>query len=229
MGFLDFLTREARATACHREVELNRRFAPDVYLGVADVIGTDGLPCDHLVVMRRMPVARRLATLVREGVDVTDGLRRVARLVTAFHERTATSAAIAAAPSPEAVRRNWEDNFAQMQRFVGAVLDPEVACRVELLARRYLDGRGPLLEQRVATGMVRDGHGDLLGDDIFLLEDGPRILDCIEFDDRLRHGDVLADVAFVAMNLEGLGAPELGQVFLDWYSEFSAYPPPPLP
>ena len=226
MGFLDFSTREARQAACHREVELNRRIAPDVYLGVADVIGTDGRPCDHLVVMRRMPAGRRLATLVRDGADVADGLRQVARLVTAFHERAATSATIAAAAAPEAVRRNWEDDFAQMERFVGPVLDAGTARRVELLARRYLDGRRPLFEHRVAAGMVRDGHGDLLAEDIFLLEDGPRILDCIEFDDRLRHGDVLADVAFLAMDLERLGAPDLARRFLDWYAEFSAYPHP---
>jgi predicted kinase len=62
----------------------------------------------------------------------------------------------------------------------------------------------------------------LLADDIFCLDDGPRILDCIEFDDRLRYGDVLADVCFLAMDLERLGAPELGQRFLGWYREFSA-------
>ena len=69
---------------------------------------------------------------------------------------------------------------------------------------------------------MRDGHGDLLADDIFCLDDGPRILDCIEFDDRLRHGDVLADVAFLAMDLERVGAADLGGRFLSWYREFAA-------
>lgn len=221
MGFLDFSTREAREAACRSEVALNRRMSPDVYLGVADVRGPDGRPCDHLVVMRRMPVDRRLSTLVRAGADVADGVRLVAREVAAFHERVRTSPQIAAAGSPASVRRNWEDNFRQMAASVGPVLDPGGAARVEFLARRYLDGRGPLLEHRMAAGMVRDGHGDLLADDIFLLDDGPRILDCIEFDDRLRHGDVLADVAFLAMDLERLGSPALADRFRDWYDEFS--------
>ncbi|HUV11545.1 MAG TPA: AAA family ATPase, partial [Acidimicrobiia bacterium] len=69
---------------------------------------------------------------------------------------------------------------------------------------------------------VRDGHGDLLAADIFCLPDGPRILDCIEFDDRLRHGDVLADLAFLAMDLERLGAPALATALLTWYREFTA-------
>ena len=66
LNFVDLTTREARERICHREVELNRRIAPDVYLGVADVTGPDGEICDHLVVMRRMPDDRKLSTLVRE-------------------------------------------------------------------------------------------------------------------------------------------------------------------
>lgn len=221
-GFLDFSSRVARETACHSEVELNRRLAPDVYLGVADVRAEDGTLCDHLVVMRRMPADRRLATLVREGHPVQDGLRAVARAVAVFHDACETSPQIAGAASPARVRANWEANFREMAPFVGAVLDPADFARVKVLARRYLDGRRALLEERIRRGLVVDGHGDLLAEDIFLLDDGPRILDCIEFDDRLRHGDVLADVTFLAMDLERLGAPELGDRFLDWYVEFSA-------
>ncbi|HSR22321.1 MAG TPA: AAA family ATPase, partial [Candidatus Eisenbacteria bacterium] len=218
-----------REAACRREVELNRRLAPDVYLGVAEVRDPEGRPCDHLVVMRRMPVGRRLSALVRAdagAAGVAEGVRQVARQVAGFHERAATSPEIAAAGSAASVARNWEDNFRQMAPFVGPVLDPALASRAQWLARRYLAGRGPLLEHRAAAGMVRDGHGDLLADDIFLLDDGPRILDCIEFDDRLRHGDVLADVAFLAMDLERLGAPGLAARFLDWYREFSGHPHP---
>ena len=73
LGFLDFRDREARRSACEREVELNRRLSPDVYLGVADIVtGPDGRVCDHLVVMRRMPDDRRLSTLVATGADVDD-------------------------------------------------------------------------------------------------------------------------------------------------------------
>src|SRR5207244_1110553 len=115
------------------------------------------------------------------------------------------SPTISEAATVAAVRRNWEDNFAAVRRFAGPVLDREQTGEVEALAVRYLDGRGPLFDRRIADGWLRDGHGDLLADDIFCLPDGPRILDCIEFDDRLRYGDVLADVAFLAMDLERLG------------------------
>jgi predicted kinase len=92
---------------------------------------------------------------------------------------------------------------------------------VASLVRRYLAGRAPLFDRRIALGAVRDGHGDLQAEDIFCLDDGPRILDCIEFDDELRHGDVVADIAFLAMDLERLGAPGAAANFLARYREFS--------
>jgi uncharacterized protein len=224
LGFLDFSTREARLQACRREVELNRRLSPDVYLGVADVVGPGGEPCDHLVVMRRMPNERRLATLLARGQGWADCLRSVARQVAALHASTPTSAEraeIGEVATRDAVASNWRDNFDTLRPFVGEVLDPDDTARAEHLAMGYLDGRQPLFAHRIATGQVRDGHGDLLAEDIFCLDDGPRILDCLEFDDRYRYGDVLLDAAFLAMDLERLGHPDTARQFLAWYGEFS--------
>jgi hypothetical protein len=220
-GFLDFSDRRRREQACHREVELNRRLAPDVYLGVADVLGVDGEPCDHLVVMRRMPPERRLAAFVRDGEPVDDVLADVARRMAAFHAAAPTSEEIAAAGRRDAVQAIWESSFALLGPFIGPVLDPDTCERVVALVRRYLAGRAQLFDRRIALGAVRDGHGDLQAEDIFCLDDGPRILDCIEFDDQLRHGDVVADVAFLAMDLERLGAPEAAATFLARYREFA--------
>ena len=84
-----------------------------------------------------------------------------------------------------------------------------------------------MLLDRINRGRVLDGHGDLLADDTYCLDDGPRVLDCLEFDDRLRWGDVLYDVAFLAMDLERLGRSDLARLFLDGYREFSAESHPP--
>jgi aminoglycoside phosphotransferase family enzyme/predicted kinase len=222
LDFVDLSSRQVRERICHREVELNRRLAPDVYLGVADVVGPDGDVCDHLVVMRRMPEDRRLSSLVRDGADVDDDIREIARVVASFHARAETSTHISQAGRADAVRAKWGDTFGTVEPYLGTVLNAEDEQRVRTLARRYLDGRGALFDRRIAEGKVVDGHGDLLADDIFCLDDGPRILDCVEFDDEIRYGDVLADVCFLAMDLERVGAPELGGRFLAWYRELSA-------
>jgi aminoglycoside phosphotransferase family enzyme/predicted kinase len=227
LGFLDFSTEPARREACHREVALNRRLAPDVYLGVADVTGPDGRSCEHLVVMRRMPEERRLSTLIATGAPVDEELRRIAHLVAAFHGRSERSTDIAAAGSRDALRARWTASFDQVRPFHGTVLDPRVAPEVERLTLRFLAGREPLFDARLRDNCVVDGHGDLLADDIFCLPDGPRILDCLEFDDQLRHLDRLDDAAFLAMDLEHLGVPDLAARFLAWYVEFVGDLAPP--
>lgn len=219
LGFLDFRTVAARRTACHREVALNRRLAPDVYLGVADLHDVDGSVCEHLVVMRRMPPDRRLATLVTEGADVEGALWDVAHLLGAFHGRAERTPAAADAAGIDATRARWRTNTEALRDLEDPGLDRATLERVQELADAYLDGRGPLFATRVAAGRAIDGHGDLLADDIFCLDDGPRVLDCLEFDDALRLGDGLADAAFLAMDLERLGRPDLGQRFLEHYAD----------
>lgn len=109
----------------------------------------------------------------------------------------------------------------------GFGLDDAAEAEVERLVRRYLAGRKPLFDTRVAQGRVVDGHGDLPAQDIFCLDDGPRVLDCLEFDDRLRYVDGLDDAAFLAMDLEQLGAPGAAAYFLAQYGEYSGDPAPP--
>jgi hypothetical protein len=76
LPFVDLSTRERRKALCHREVELNRRLAPDVYLGVLSVSGPQGEPLDHLVAMRRMPAARGLSRLIGDDPEVGSHARR---------------------------------------------------------------------------------------------------------------------------------------------------------
>ena len=217
LGFLDFTSRETRLAACRREVELNRRLSPDVYLGVADVLDAAGEPCEHLVVMRRMPADRRLSTLVLEGAPVHEALDDLAGMIARFHATAERSPEADRAAGRDALAGRWAANTAGLGPLAGRFVDASAVKAIDALARHYLAGREPLFEARVAAGRARDGHGDLLADDIFLLDDGPRVLDCLEFDDALRFDDVLADVAFLAMDLERLGRPDLAEQFLAAY------------
>src|SRR6185437_9115019 len=196
-------------------------------LGVADVNGVDGRPCDHLVVMHRMPEDRRLATLLAAGAPLDDPVRQLARMLAAFHAGARRGPEITAAGGRDALRARWVDHFTELQRFHDTVVDGALMVELEDLALSFLDGRKPLLTARQRAGRIVDGHGDLLTADIFCLEDGPRVLDCLEFDDRLRYLDGLDDAAFLAMDLEYRGAAQLAARFLDWYAEFAGDPAPP--
>jgi predicted kinase len=96
-------------------------------------------------------------------------------------------------------------------------LDADVDGEIHSLVNRWIKGRQGLFDARIEAGRVCDGHGDLQAEDIFCLDDGVRILDCIEFSDQLRYGDVCADVAFLAMDLERLGRADAAKQFLDHY------------
>lgn len=219
-GFLDFSDREARAEDCRREVVLNRRLAPDVYLGVADLV-LDGRPVDHAVVMRRLPTSRRLSVLLGNPSAARPCVRQVARLLAGFHARTARSKLIDAAATVDALTAGWNANFREVAPFVGDVLHAPTDAAIVEMVERYLAGRGALVQDRIDRGQICDGHGDLQAADVFCLDDGPRILDCIEFDDRLRYADVAADLAFLLMDLERLGAPALAGALRSDYEELA--------
>jgi uncharacterized protein len=216
LGFIDQSTVAKRRAACDEEVDLNRRFSPDVYLGVAEVRGPEGLR-EPLVMMRRLPDDARLSTLVEAGADVRGALHDVVARVAAVHSAAAPRPAWDATATRAAVQGRWEAGFEQLRSLGEVGLDPDVTDRVEQLARAYLAGRTPLFESRIAQGAIRDGHGDLLAEDIFCLPDGPRILDCLDFDEALRVGDVLADIGFLAMDLEHLGRTDLAETVLNDY------------
>jgi uncharacterized protein len=218
--FLDNSTRERRLANARAEVALNRRLAPDVYLGLLDIV-RDGEAVDHLIEMRRMPADRVLTRLLGTP-EGPDQLRRVARTVAAFHAAQPTTPAAVRCAGIEATRHRWDQNLREMAELNSSLLPRDRLDEIGRLAHEYLDGRAPLFRQRIEEGLAREGHGDLLAADIYCLDDGPRILDCLAFDEDLRVGDVLADVAFLVMDVERLAGPELADRLLDWYQEFSA-------
>jgi aminoglycoside phosphotransferase family enzyme/predicted kinase len=226
LTFLDHTTVAARRATCEREVVLNRRFAPDVYLGVGEFRGPDTDVPEPVVVMRRMPAERRLSRLVREGASVDGALRGVARLLAAHHARATRSREVNEQGTRDAVSSRWEASFAEVRALSGNGTAPDGVAEVEGLVRRYVAGREPLFGMRIEQGRVVDGHGDLLAEDVFCLDDGPRVLDCLEFDDKLRYVDGLDDAAFLAMDLEQLGVPRTAERFLAAYCDYSGDPAP---
>jgi len=227
--FVDFRALEDRRSACEEEVRVNRRLAPDVYLGVAQTRLGDRV-LDYGVVMRRLPDDRSLAAMVADGDPrVAQGLRSLATSLATFHAASERSPEIDRGGDVDTVRDLWDASIRSLRSgATGGVEDRKLA-EVDRLAQRFLRGRGALFAERVALGRVCDGHGDLQASDVFLLDDGPRVLDAVEFDRRLRHADVIADAAFLAMDLERLGAPEDAASFLaDYQSAAGEVFPPPL-
>jgi len=228
LGFLDFTTLARRRLFCHEELRLNRRLTTDVYLDVLGVTGSTTAPklggagreLEVAVVMRRLPAERMLDRLVVEDAAPPELLDAIGRTVARFHDSAETGGEIDELGGIETIRRNWEENFAQTDALGPDVL-PEATRRV---VREYvtamLEREAGRFAARVAAGRSRDCHGDLQAQHVCCVEP-LQIFDCIEFNHRFRFGDVTGEIAFLAMDLERLGRPDLATRFLNAYLDES--------
>lgn len=227
-GFLDFTTLEARRFFCEEEVRLNRRLTSDVYLGIVEVkaenghvhIGGSGEVIDYAVQMRRLPEDRMLPSLLAAGEVTSATMQQLARLLATFHARAETGQAINQDGTMATILRNWEENFAQTRPYLDWPLSREAYDTIRSRVLTFCRLRAARFDQRIVDGRIRDGHGDLRAEHICLTEP-IAIFDCIEFNHRFRYGDVAADVAFLAMDLEALGVADLSQAFVQAYVEHS--------
>lgn len=216
-GFIDLRDVDERTRVCRNEVDLNRRLAPDVYEGLGQFVGPDGV-AEPVVVMRHMPEDRRLSTLVSAGASEFDAyVDRVAEVLADFHRRAGRGDDVIRDSEPPAIRQLWRDNLDELRSLDSGLVERSLLDEIAAMSQSYLAGRTALFTARIEGGRAVDGHGDLLADDIFCLDDGPRILDCLEFDDRLRHGDAVLDIAMLAMDLERLGRADLADRLVSTY------------
>jgi len=227
LGFVDFRSPERRRAACEDEVRLNSRLAPGTYLGVVPVVergdgtlglGGGGRVVDWAVRMERLDDDARADTMLARGALTVAHLDAVAEAIAGFHAGAAVPQDAAARwGSREAVERNVRDNFEQTAFAVPDRVDAATAREVERAQRAFLDRHGALFAARVASGRVRDGHGDLRLEHVYF-DRGLRIIDCVEFDERYRVADACADVAFLSMDLAAHDRVDLGERFLARYA-----------
>jgi uncharacterized protein len=227
LGFLDFTTLSAREAACRAEVELNRRLAPQVYLGVAPVtrdadgprLSGDGPVIDFAVHMRRLPDRDRADVRLSEGRLDHAAIEAITAAVAAFHEGASRGPEIDAFGSLDRIADNAQENFRQTKGTVEHYLQPPEAAELERFQLGFLREHADRFAARVRTGRICDGHGDLRLEHVYLADDGAlSIIDCIEFNERFRYADVCADIAFLAMDLARLGRMDLSEHCLASYA-----------
>lgn len=226
--FLDFSTIGARRRACEAEVLLNERLAAGTYFGIVPVrrgkdgrchFGPDGEVVDWAVHMLRLPDALRADERLREGRLTAEHVDAIASALADFHARSRSDATTAAAGTVAAISRNVCDNFAEVDPTEDGLLTRTEADEVERWQLDFLRTRSRVFERRQAEGRARDGHGDLRLDHLYIGDEGElTIVDCIEFDDRFRHGDVCSDIAFLSMDLAAHGRVDLAERLLARYA-----------
>lgn len=230
LGFLDFSTPERRRHDCEEEVRLNRRLAPRVYLGVVPVAQTetgvrvegDGPVVEWAVKMERLPPDATLRERLRRGAVGAAWVEALAERVAGFHRAAPADGRGAAFGSFETVAGNARENLEQSAGHVGTTLSRAVHGRLQSLLERALTDLRPLIEGRARRGVPREVHGDLHLEHVYLFPDRPApddlvIVDCIEFNERFRFTDPVADMAFLVMDLTFQGRRDLARRFADAY------------
>jgi uncharacterized protein len=227
LGFLDFTTLERRRFFCEEEVRLNRRLTHDVYLGVVELNGSDSLAFgdpgptrEVAVMMRRLPANRMLDDLVRRDAAGPELVEELGGIVAKFHAGAPTGGEINALGSLSVVRANWDENFAQTAGLSEEVLPEESRRALQGWVRAFTERQAARFEARITAGRIRDCHGDLQAQHVCCTEP-IQIFDCIEFNHRFRYGDVAGEIAFLAMDLDRLGRPDLALRFVNAYLEAS--------
>jgi uncharacterized protein len=229
LGFLDFRTLASRKAACEAEVNLNARLAPGVYLGVFPIRrGADGAHhatpgegeiVDWAVRMKRLPDARRADVLLSHGRLEPAIVDRLAVQIARFHENASAGPEIARYGAPASVGESVGENFTQTRAAIGDYLPLKQAREIERWQTDFLVDHAARFEERARAGRVRDGHGDLRLEHVYV---GPgdrlTVLDCIEFNDRFRFADVCSDLAFLCMDLAWNRRVDLAERLLARYA-----------
>jgi aminoglycoside phosphotransferase family enzyme/predicted kinase len=232
-GFVDFDTIAKRRHYCDEEVRLNRRLAPDVYLGVVAVTRRDahlefegnGDVVEWAVKMRRLPDEATLQKLLQQGKVCDEVIERLARRIATFHAEVESGEHVAAYGRFPVVANNARENLEQSVNQVGTTVSKSVFERTRALTEEALALHQPLIDRRAEHNVPRDTHGDLrLGHVYYFPTREPPadlvVIDCIEFNERFRFADPVSDMAFLFMGLVYQGRRDLAQAFAEAY--FSA-------
>lgn len=238
LTFLDFRTIERRRHFAEEEVRLNRRLAPGVYLGVVPVtrdgervaVEGSGEVVEWAVKMTRLPEEATLGARLRRGEDVSGVVEVLAQRIAAFHAAAESGPDISAGGGWEVVARNARENFQQAEPAVGTTVSRNVFDRLRERTEAALDELRPVIEERAERGVPRDTHGDLRLEHVYVFPereppDDLAIVDCIEFSERFRFADPVADMAFLVMDLAFAGRRDLARALAEGYFRASGDEP----
>lgn len=230
LPFLDFSTLPLREHFCHEEVRINRPWAPGIYLEAVPVrYGLEGFHfegegqiVDWAVKMKRLPESVTLRSRLTDGSLTTNDLERVAKSIAQVHQDSARTRADEAERAIESFTRQWNDNWSFAETLPADIIPRDMTEKLQALSTYWMNRLRDVLRLRGEQGWIRDVHGDLRLEHVFLFPDQAPphdivIIDGIEFDPTLRQIDIAADMAFLTMELSFLGHRDLAEIFADSY------------
>lgn len=222
--FLDASTLALRRKYCQLELTLNRRTAPDIYLGMVPItetagvlrLGGAGKVIEWVVKMRRLPEARMMDKLIAQRAVTRREIAQIGERLASFFRKAGRSRAITHYGEPAQVESLLLGNVNECQLFVGKLLPESDRDFLRACYRQWISLYLPVLARRARDGRIIDGHGDLRCENI-CLTNPPNIFDCVEFEPAFRCADQVNDFSFLVMDLEFRRRMDLANVLVQTY------------
>ncbi len=222
LGFLDFSTLEKRRHFCRREIQLNRRLCPEIYLDAVPIYETAsgfsfkprGKTVEYAVQMRELPHGCFLIELLKKNLVGEKEINRVISTLHRFYQAETPTTEIEQWGTPEKLKISTDENFTQVERFIGKTISHAAFEAIGHYTNQFYKLNENLFRERIQQHRILDCHGDLHLDHVHLTPEATTIFDCIEFNDRFRFIDIANDLAFLAMDFDFEGRTDLGNLFL---------------
>ncbi|MEO8839293.1 MAG: phosphotransferase, partial [Herbaspirillum sp.] len=205
LPYVDFSTPERRLEVCHRELVLNQRTAPMLYVAVRRItleangcmtFDGSGELLDAVVEMVRFDEDTLFDKLAVQGQLTPAVMTQLARTIARFHINAPIEICDSAATRMATVLDTNEKSLTGSGIFI-----PKTITSLSAALWHTFDRHVTLLNARGQAGKVRRCHGDMHLRNICLVRGVPILFDCLEFDEALATIDVLYDLAFLLMDL----------------------------
>ena len=228
-SFVDFSTLEKRQWFCEEEVRLNRRLAPDVYLGVVPITGSptspeiegQGAPFEFAVKMKQFSAQQEIHHILRDEAQGEKLISQLADSIATFHSQVEKAGEYSLYGSPDDVLKAINECFDELPAHLLSQTSQKSLTAINRWLQTEWTKVSDIVLQRKHDGFFRECHGDLHLGNITTFEGHVCVFDALEFEPRLRWIDVMSEIAFLVMDLEKHGYLELATVFLNRYLELT--------
>lgn len=220
-GFLDFSTIEKRKYYCQRELKLNQRLCPEIYLKVLPItksdriiVGGKGKIIDWALMMKKFPQEKILSESLKKKNLSQSSLKKLAEILSSFHKKAKTNNKYG---KIKTIKFNWRESFEQTKSYQEKTISKRYFDLIKKRIEIFIAKNEKLFQKRIAQNKIKWCHGDLHSGNILIDKDKIHVFDCIEFNKRFAIQDTASDIAFLIMDLEFHEKKEEANLFLKYY------------
>jgi hypothetical protein len=230
LGFLDFSTLEKRKDQCEKEARYNSMVSPELYLGVVAItkdqlgkisIDGPGEVIEYAVKMKQIRPNATMDSLLQKNQVTAQHIQEIASKIHAFHQKALVDAETASFGKVESIQFNWDENFQQTKKYENVFISSKEVLFIQEKVNNFIQQNKILFASRIEAGKIRHCHGDFHSANVFVTPKEIYIFDGIVFNKRFPCSDVIAEIAFMAMDLDFHGKKDLAEVFVQEYHRLS--------